>query len=112
MGGLLWHLYRDKSDPLMTTIGHAEDLTRSLIGGLLRENELASSELEFVDADGRRRPADAEVSDSDFLKIVVLGEEFLLGMVRGQKDSDWIRSFTDNFTTFIQESKFGFGEAR
>lgn len=96
----------------MTTIAHAEDLTRSLIKGLLRENGLAATMMEFVDAEGRRRPAEAEVSDSDYLKIVVLREEFLLGLVRGQKDADWIRSFTDNFTTFIQESKFGFGEAR
>lgn len=96
----------------MATIGHIAALTSSVLEGFLREQELARTLVEFVDTEGRRRPDNAEASESDYVKVLVLGEKFYPGLIAHQSDADWVRMFTWEFTTFIQESKFGFGESR
>lgn len=96
----------------MSTVSHLEGLVLNVITGLLKQNEAARTIVEFTTDAGNRLSGSDSPSNRDLVKVVVLGEMFLLRLIPDETDVRFVARLRSEFADFIAESSFGWGELR
>lgn len=96
----------------MSTVAHLEQLAGNVIDGVLKQNELARTVMEFTDESGRRLSSADTPSRHDYVKVVIMGETLLLGLIPEDTDERFVARLRSELIDFIAESRFGWGEWR